>query len=77
MSNNFFVPIGRRNGNPLQYACPGNPMDRGALQVKVHRVEKESDMTEQLHKIIVWLFLKLLVWLIKWTEFLKPLKFRD
>ena len=31
---------GRGNGNPLQYACLGNPMDRGAWQVTVHRVAK-------------------------------------
>ena len=24
---------GERNGNPLQYSCLGNPMDRGAWQV--------------------------------------------
>ena len=23
-------PPGERNGNPLQYSLPGNPMDRGA-----------------------------------------------
>ena len=28
------------NGNPLQYSCLENPMDR------VHRVTKESDMIE-------------------------------
>ena len=22
--------LGERNGNPLQYSCLGNPMDRGA-----------------------------------------------
>ena len=38
---------GERNGNPLQYSCLGNPMDRGARQVIVHRVA-ESDSTEQL-----------------------------
>ena len=27
-------------GNPLQYSCLENPMDRGAWQVKVHRVMK-------------------------------------
>ena len=37
---------------------------------------KESDTAEQLHKIIIWLFLKFLVWLIKCTELLKPLKFQ-
>ena len=33
------------NGNPLQYSCPGNPMDRGAWQAAVHGVTKKSDMT--------------------------------
>ena len=33
------------NGNPLQYSCLENPMDRGAQQATVHRVA-ESDMTE-------------------------------
>ena len=36
---------GGRNGNPLQYPCLGNPMDRGASQSTVHTHE-ESDMTE-------------------------------
>ena len=27
-------------GNPLQYSCLENPMDRGAWQVTVHGVEK-------------------------------------
>ena len=29
-----------RNGNPLQYSCLENPMDRGAWRVIVHRVAK-------------------------------------
>ena len=33
------------NGNPLQYSCLGNPMDRGARWATVHGVTKESDMT--------------------------------
>jgi len=33
------------NGNPLQYSCLENPMDRGALQATVHSVA-ESDTTE-------------------------------
>ena len=38
---------GEGNGNPLQYSCLGNPMDRGAWQATVHGVAKESDTTEQ------------------------------
>ena len=34
---------GEGNGNPPQYSCLGNPMDRGALQAIVYRVAKESD----------------------------------
>ena len=31
---------GEGNGNPLQYSCLENPMDRGAWRATVHRVEK-------------------------------------
>ena len=33
------------NGNPLQYSCLENPMDRGAWWATVHRVA-ESNTTE-------------------------------
>ena len=33
------------SGNPLQYSCLENPIDRGAWQATVHGVA-ESDMTE-------------------------------
>ena len=36
---------GEGNGNPLQYSCLGNPMDRGAWQSEIHGVAKESDTT--------------------------------
>ena len=36
---------GEGNGNPLQYSCLGNPMDRGVWWATVHGVTKESDMT--------------------------------
>ena len=31
---------GEGNGNPLQYSCLENPMDRGAWQASVHRIAK-------------------------------------
>ena len=30
------------NGNPLQYSCLGNPMDRGVWQATVHGVFKSQ-----------------------------------
>ena len=36
---------GEENGNPLQYSCLENPMDRGTWKATVHGVEKELDMT--------------------------------
>ena len=37
---------GEGNGNPLQYSCPGNPMDRGAWRVTVHGIAKVLDTSE-------------------------------
>ena len=34
------------NGNPLQYSCLGNPMDRGVWWAIVQSIAKELDMTE-------------------------------
>ena len=28
------------NGNPLQYSCLGNPIDRGACPARVHEIAK-------------------------------------
>ena len=36
-----------RNGNPLQYSCLKNPMDRGAWRALVHGVTKESDTVQK------------------------------
>jgi len=36
---------GEGNGNPPQYSCMENPMDRGSWQATAHGVAKESDTT--------------------------------
>ena len=33
---------GEGNGNPLQYSCLENPMDRGAWRATVHEVMKSQ-----------------------------------
>ena len=40
---------GERNGNPLQYSCLENPMDRGAWRATIHRVAKRQDMIERVN----------------------------
>ena len=46
-----WIPGSRRspgggNGNPLQYSCLGNPMDRGAWQATSHGVAKETRLSD-------------------------------
>ena len=41
---------GEGHGNPLQYSCQENPVDRGAQWDIVHEVT-ESDTTEHTHYI--------------------------
>ena len=40
---------GEGNGNPLQYSCLENPMDRGAWWATVHGGHKESDPAVHTH----------------------------
>ena len=40
---------GEGNGNPVQYACLGNPTDRGTCWAIVQGIAKESDTTERLN----------------------------
>ena len=42
---------GGGHGDPLQYSCLENPMDRGVWQVMVHGV-MESDTTEYAHTCV-------------------------
>ena len=39
---------GGRQGNPLQYSCLENPMDRGAWRAAAHRVTKSQTRLKQL-----------------------------
>ena len=40
---------GEGNGNPLQYSCLENPMDRGAWRVTVHGVSKSRKRLSDYH----------------------------
>ena len=47
------IPGSRRSpgggrGNPLQYSCQGNPMDRGAWGATIHKVAKSRTRLKQL-----------------------------
>ena len=42
----YILSSGEENGNPLQYSCLQNPMDRGPWRATVHGVTHESDTTE-------------------------------
>ena len=52
---------GEGNGNPLQYSCLENPIDRGAWQITVHGVTKSqtwlSDSHFHFHKLKEWAIL--------------------
>ena len=41
---------GEGNGNPFQYSCPGNPMNRGVWWATVYGVAKELNMSYRLNK---------------------------
>ena len=40
---------GEENGNPLHYSYLENPLETGAWWAIVHRISKESDMTQRLN----------------------------
>ena len=45
---------GVENGNPLQYSCLENPMDRGAWWATAHGVANELDATEHAPSKIIF-----------------------
>ena len=52
---------GEGNGNPLQYSCLENPMDRGAWRATVHEVTKSWTLLKRLStqcNDYFWLFTK-------------------
>ena len=48
--------LGAGHGNPLQYSCPENPMDRGASTATVHRVTNSQTQLQQLSTHMAHLF---------------------
>ena len=59
---------GEVNGNPLQYSCLENPMDRGAWWASVHGITKSwtllNDFTFTFHlRIHIWKIIILFSWL--------------
>ena len=43
---------GEGNGNPLQYSCLENPMDRGAWRATVHSIAESWTRLKQLSTVI-------------------------
>ena len=47
-------PPGGGDGNPLQYSCLENPMDRGAGRAIVHGVLKSKTRLKRLNTVESW-----------------------
>ena len=52
---------GGGHGNPLQYSCLENPMERGTWQASVHAVRKKHDWSDLAHThsslTVSWIFI--------------------
>ena len=57
-SGSIPTSLGEGNGNPLQYSCLGNPMDRGDWQATVHGSQRvwHNLATKQQHHFSLKLF---------------------
>ena len=47
--------LGKGNGNPFQYSCLENPMDKGAWWATDHGISKELDTTKQQQQYVLCL----------------------
>ena len=58
---NWIPGLGRSpgvgNGNPLQYSCLGNPMDREAWWATVHGIIKSQTETKQYIYIDIYIYI--------------------
>ena len=53
---------GEGNGNPLQYSCLENPMDRGAWQATVHGVSMSQTQLSDFHFHVQFLLSHTVIW---------------
>ena len=62
---------GAGTGQPLQYSCLGNPMDRGAWWAAVHGVTESLTRLSAPQKRVVSCYTQ---WLLLWTDFIIDFK---
>ena len=62
------IPRPGGHGNPLQYSCWGNPMDRGAWQATVHAVSKSWTRLKQLststHDVFLYIYIYIYIYIV-------------
>ena len=72
-----YLTLGGEHGNPLQYSCLENPMDRGACWAAVYGVTQSRTRLKRLSSnsssILPWevdmaTHSNILAWRIPWTE---------
>ena len=51
---------GEGHGNPLQYSCLENPMDKGAWRAAVHRVSKSQT---QLKQVSIYIYIYIYIYM--------------